>query len=576
MIDRRIGTRTHFVRIRHRSPPWWIGVVVLALLLASLGCGICPGIPGEPTATSSPSLSPSPSPSPPPVAPLSPVPTPTPRPTPVSEIPVELVPYTNSVVGFSMHYPADWLYQTEPGSVSFAEPTEGLASFDPAEGPMFSVGMVSREEVDLEFGILATPADMLESLLEELRQEQRAEIGGIEEWVFGETPGAGVEVSWADTWTDALVHGYVVTALGDGVAGVGFGGAPEADWPSYDPVFRRMLDSLEFFPPEVPEPVERGTIQPGEAIRGTLPLGGTDVWYFEVEEGQYVTIEADAADPDALDLYLELYTEDGLLIAEDDDGGDGVNARIADSPVLASATLVVHVLTYSGEGDYSLGLGVSDEPTTGGVVAYGETVQKSLEEGMGHGWFFTGSEGDVVTVAMRALDTDLDCYLELYGPDGQLLTEDDDSGQDLDALIEYYELPADGAYRVVALGAVMGVGGAYELSLEQTEMVTQGVLTYGDTVMADLERDTRHHWLFEGVEGDVVTISMIALEGDMDTYLELFAPNGVRVRTDDDSSGDSDAEISEFDLPLSGTYRVIARGYSDDDVGKYKLTLIGP
>ncbi len=562
---------------RHGSPPWWIGAVVLALLLASLGCGICPAIPGGLSATSSPSpsVAPSPSPSPLPVASPSAEPTPTPQPAVAPDVPAELVLYTNSVEGFSVQYPADWVYQAEPGMVSFADPTGGPPSFDPTDGPMLSVGTFSRDEVDLEFGPSATPDDMLESLLEELRQEQRAEIGDTEEWVFGETPGVGVEVSWADTWTDALVHGYVFTALGDEVAGVGFGGAPDADWSSYGPVFERMLDSLAFFPPEVPEPVERGTIQPGEAIQGTLPLGGTDVWYLDAGEGQYVTIEADAADPEALDLYLELYTEDGLLIAEDDDGGDGVNARIADFPVLEPVTLVVHVLTYSGEGGYSLDVEVSDEPTTGGAIAYGETVQKSLEEGLGQGWFFTGSEGDVVTIAMGALDDSLDCYLELYGPDGQLLTEDDDSGRDLDALIEFYQLPADGTYRVVALDAILE-GGTYELSLEQTEMVVQGVLTYGDSVGADLERDTRHHWLFEGIEGDVVTISMNSLEGEMDTYLELFAPNGVRVRTDDDSGGDSDAEIAEFDLPLSGTYRVIARGYSDEDVGQYTITLIGP
>jgi hypothetical protein len=93
---------------------------------------------------------------------------------------------------------------------------------------------------------------------------------------------------------------------------------------------------------------------------------------------------------------------------------------------------------------------------------------------------------------------------------------------------------------------------------------------------ATLERDQRHHWLFEGRAGDVVTISMTASIADMDTFLELFAPDGVRVLTDDDGGGDSNAQISAFELPLSGTYRIIARGYSDEDVGEYKLTLTGP
>ena len=44
-----------------------------------------------------------------------------------------------------------------------------------------------------------------------------------------------------------------------------------------------------------------------------------------------------------------------------------------------------------------------------------------------------------------------------------------------------------------------------------------------------LEPGTRHHWVFEGEAGDVVSISMLAVSEGMDTYLELFAPNGVRV-----------------------------------------------
>jgi hypothetical protein len=163
----------------------------------------------------------------------------------------------------------------------------------------------------------------------------------------------------------------------------------------------------------------------------------------------------------------------------------------------------------------------------------------------------------------------------LYAPDGVLLTDDDDSGQGFDALIEYYELPSSGDYRVVALSGLFSAAGKYELTLERTDMVVEGVLSYGDTVDVILEPGTRHHWLFEGRAGDVVTISMTASDEDMDAYLELFAPDGVRVMTDDDGGGDGDAEIAGFELPLNGTYRIIARGYADDDGGEYALSLTG-
>ena len=327
---------------------------------------------------------------------------------------------------------------------------------------------------------------------------------------------------------------------------------------------------------ELWEPVERGPIQPGETVRGTLPPGGTEVWYFDAQEGQYVTIRLDAVDSDALDPYLELHDEDGVVIAEDDDSGEDTNALIMHFPAVASATYYVYALTYSGEGDYALSLYVAEEPPASSVIEYGQPVEGMLAWGASAGWFFQGVEGDVITIEMDALDGELDCYLELYGPSGIALTDDDDSGEGFNALVEYYELPADGIYRIVAVGGLFGAAGTYKITVERTEMVVDGVLTYGEVVDATLEPGTRQHWLFEGEQGDIVTISMTAVTESMDTYLELFAPDGMRVMTDDDGGGDDDAEIFEFELPLGGAYRIIARGYDDDDVGEYELALVGP
>jgi hypothetical protein len=108
------------------------------------------------------------------------------------------------------------------------------------------------------------------------------------------------------------------------------------------------------------------------------------------------------------------------------------------------------------------------------------------------------------------------------------------------------------------------------------ELEISGTLVYDQVTTAKLEPDDRHYWLFEGQAGDVVTISMIGLDEDMDTYLELFAPDGEQVMVDDDSGGDSNAAILDFELPSTGTYRIVARGYSSVDAGEYELTLTGP
>ena len=69
---------------------------------------------------------------------------------------------------------------------------------------------------------------------------------------------------------------------------------------------------------------------------------------------------------------------------------------------------------------------------------------------------------------------------------------------------------------------------------------------------------------------------MTAIDEDLDAYLELFSPSGERLTTDDDSGGDSNAMISEFELPETGTYRILARGYGGSSAGEYELALTGP
>lgn len=103
-------------------------------------------------------------------------------------------------------------------------------------------------------------------------------------------------------------------------------------------------------------------------------------------------------------------------------------------------------------------------PAEGRSIAYGETVQSALEEGKGEVWTFEGGVGDVVTISMIGLGDLADTYLELYAPDGTVLTEDDDSGDDYFALIEEYELPRSGTYHIVAR-AYSDQAGSYVLTL---------------------------------------------------------------------------------------------------------------
>ncbi len=96
----------------------------------------------------------------------------------------------------------------------------------------------------------------------------------------------------------------------------------------------------------------------------------------------------------------------------------------------------------------------------GGVLAPGSRVSGYLASGGSDTWAFRGDRGDSVTLATDA--GSLDPTLTLYGPDGEQLAYDDDSGGDLDSLLTA-ALPVTGTYTVVV--ASFGTSsGDYQLS----------------------------------------------------------------------------------------------------------------
>ncbi len=159
-----------------------------------------------------------------------------------------MILYTDPLVGLTILYPEDWAYEVEGDEVYFAESKEALKYSDPLD-PILGIKTGSPLEMELQFGSIANAEDLLNSVLVDLRGEEEAEVGEIETWAFGDVSGAGVEVGWTDGRTGTLMRAYVIAAVGEEVAGIGFGTAPQADWSSHEPIFREMFASLEFFLP---------------------------------------------------------------------------------------------------------------------------------------------------------------------------------------------------------------------------------------------------------------------------------------------------------------------------------------
>ncbi|MBN1565256.1 MAG: TlpA family protein disulfide reductase [Anaerolineae bacterium] len=385
-------------------------------------------------------------------------------------------------------------------------------------------------------------------------------------------------------------------------------------------------------------------------ITGTISAEDTqDAYQFTGSAGDELLITLTAPDDSELDSYVALLTPDGEHIAENDDIDPGIiqDARMmvtlpADGVYIVVATRFLENDGYS-EGAYELlitengavndaAITEGDQPDatppaeasgttqTTGTIAYGETVTGTIfDTDYAQAWTFTGSQGDVITATMSRADQadddpgGLDGYMQLIGPDGDILIEVDDS-QTVMPVIETYELPADGTYTLVATRFAFANGlstGAYTLTLEHVAALTTPPdtgasatgagtnwlpnntlpadlywINYNEQVAGSLADDPFDQWyIFQGTAGDVITIQMNATAADandetapaLDPFLMLTTLNGLELAHNDDASDTSTgAAITDFTLPVSATYLIRATRYGLENgpsTGDYTLII---
>lgn len=124
-----------------------------------------------------------------------------------------------------------------------------------------------------------------------------------------------------------------------------------------------------------------------------------------------------------------------------------------------------------------------------------------------------------------------------------------------------------------------GISGIESLNWEAEAATAQNLLP-GDAVSGSITPTNKFDlYAFDGLAGDVVTISMTAASGtNLDTKLYLIGPNGTVVTQNDDAVAgeNTDSLINNFTLPEDGQYIIIATHYGDQygiTAGAYTLSL---
>lgn len=319
-----------------------------------------------------------------------------------------------------------------------------------------------------------------------------------------------------------------------------------------------------------------GFLEYGQTVEGRVTNRFGEFWSFNGTEGDAVLIDVVGLSLD--DTVVELFGPDMTSLYFDDDGGEGVNSRIAGYELPETGSFTIAVRGYDNRtGTYRLTLDQFVlELEEEGLLEYGETQSNQVNTPTGDRWTFEGSSGDTISIVLVGVSLD-DTYLELWDPDDVVLMQDDDSGPGYNSLIRAFTLPVSGTYSIIARG-YNGRIGTYSLSLMEGEAgniglgEAEGELRYGDIVTNEITSVLGDNWTFIGAEGDVVSIDLVGV-GLEDTYLELYDPDGYFLASDDDSGGGYDARIDGLSLPYSGTYTIVAQGYNGT-MGTYELTLL--
>lgn len=210
------------------------------------------------------------------------------------------------------------------------------------------------------------------------------------------------------------------------------------------------------------------------------------------------------------------------------------------------------------------------------LLTVGETIEAAFEgRHNAQLYAFNALAGDPVQVYMVQDERPLDPYLMLFGPRGEIIAVDDDSGtEQFSAFVDVAALPADGTYLVLATSFnaldeypseanALETAQGYRLTVEgptapptdeltlyaaplSTEAGLQGEITQAEPVF---------FFAFQGATGDSVNLQLQS--DDFDTLLHVFSPGGQRLAVNDDGGDRTNSALTDLSLPYDGLYLVM-------------------
>ncbi|GAB4574173.1 MAG: hypothetical protein Kow0077_19360 [Anaerolineae bacterium] len=351
-------------------------------------------------------------------------------------------------------------------------------------------------------------------------------------------------------------------------------------------------------------------LAPGQQVEGVLTPDQPAIEYaLTLEAGQAVTLTMEALDP-TLDPYLVLLDSSGATVAFNDDaspqaGDNPLNARIANWTAPASDRYVVQATQFPQPGTPPGGAfrltvesGAAQgapEVATGPELRRGASAEGNITaDTYAVEYPLILAPGETVAITMEALSGDLDALLLLYDSEDNLVSYNDDAartvgGNALNAQIASYTAPAGGRYILQATRFNRDEGtttGRFVVRVDAATPVRAadgGPLAVGGTATGALTAEVfAYDYTLTLGAGDVVTVTMEALDDSLDPTLIIYDAAGNELAFNDDMDDPDDpdtldAQIVGFASRNGGTYTIRATHFLQEggtSTGRFRVTVV--
>ncbi len=338
----------------------------------------------------------------------------------------------------------------------------------------------------------------------------------------------------------------------------------------------------------------------GTSIVGEITNERHEVIYtFEAERGQVINIYMKRTSGN-LDPLLDLFdASGGYLISGDDDPNSygSLNAAILNFMIPNNGSYIIRATRWgydvgTSSGSFLIELTeippetLGTRPANARFMAYDDTVTSQIDNEISIRFFqFEATRGDVISAVATRETGNISPQLSLLYMDLRPISVGTTgSGQEESRISA--TIPENGRY-LLAVSRFRGTEGTSEGEFSLTLIGRQGIgggvaleIVYEAQVTGIIDSaHTSETYIFLGEEGDLVTITMQRLDGNLDCLLTLQDETGKQLIFNDDIEQGvvQDSRISRFRLPADGLYSIEASRFdriAGTTSGAYSLTLV--